>query len=614
MSDTTKTYRVGELRPSQLLHTFGIGSVIDLPNLSVMVMGLDEWPAHHRPPVGEPRLLAAVQHELGAQVAQLRTPPIPQDHDTNTLLGVPVATFPRWMVCPYCRLLSPLDDGLFQFKQPPFYRQDQARYVHGNCQKPGTPPTVLPARFLVACEHGHLDDFPWHYFVHAGDPCPKPGQLYLREQGLSGEASDILVTCSGCKARRRMSDAFGKEGQRSMPFCRGRQPHVRSFAEEPCQEQMKTILLGASNSWFSITLSTLSVPVAVDQIGHLVDAYWHLLEAVESRQNVELLRHIGHLQPFHAFSVDAIWSAIERKRSGTVEQTTARNLKQPEWSTLSNPTTAPRLADFQIMEVEPPTAYRHLLTRVVLGERLREVSALVGFTRITSPGDFDGTEIPAEQRAPLSRTPPTWVPAVDVHGEGIFLQFAEQAIADWLSRPEVAAYAQQFAQAHRTWRRARRLDPAQGDPGLRYVLLHSFAHALIRQLALECGYTVASIRERIYALPPEDENGPMAGILLYTAAPDSEGTLGGLVRLGEPDELGRHINAALEHAQLCASDPLCAERTPLMEPAELHAAACHACLFVPETSCERGNRFLDRSLLVPTVEPERHTLAFFRRA
>ena len=93
------------------------------------------------------------------------------------------------------------------------------------------------------------------------------------------------------------------------------------------------------------------------------------------------------------------------------------------------------------------------------------------------------------------------------------------------------------------------------------MLLHSFAHALIRELALECGYTASSIRERIYAATGADGE-PMAGVLLYTAAPDSEGTLGGLVALGEPEQLGPLLRQALERAQLCSSDPLCAEHDP----------------------------------------------------
>ena len=141
------------------------------------------------------------------------------------------------------------------------------------------------------------------------------------------------------------------------------------------------------------------------------------------------------------------------------------------------------------------------------------------------------------------------------------------------------------------------------------MLLHSFAHALIRQFSLECGYTTASIRERIYCHPEGAEGGPAAGVLIYTAAPDSEGTLGGLVSLGEPEMLGRHLNQALEDLRLCASDPLCAENHPHRDGLTLHGAACHACVFAPETSCERGNKYLDRSVLVPTVD--RDDPAFF---
>ena len=96
----------------------------------------------------------------------------------------------------------------------------------------------------------------------------------------------------------------------------------------------------------------------------------------------------------------------------------------------------------------------------------------------------------------------------------------------------------------------------------------------------------------------------MAGILIYTSAPDSEGTLGGLVSLGETGTLGLHIDQALDAMHLCANDPLCAEHIPGAQGHTIHGAACHACLFSPETSCERGNRYLDRATLSPTVEIE----------
>lgn len=172
-------------------------------------------------------------------------------------------------------------------------------------------------------------------------------------------------------------------------------------------------------------------------------------------------------------------------------------------------------------------------------------------------------------------------------------------------------YERKTFEAHKAWRHAQGIIPSVAHfPVIRYVLLHSFSHALMRQLAIECGYTAASIRERIYSKPPEAEDGPMAGVLLYTAAPDSEGTLGGLVSLSAPAELGRHINQALEQMSLCASDPLCAEHDPFHATTSLHWASCHACLFSPETSCERGNKYLDRALLTPTVKVP--GLSFFK--
>ncbi len=187
-------------------------------------------------------------------------------------------------------------------------------------------------------------------------------------------------------------------------------------------------------------------------------------------------------------------------------------------------------------------------------------------------------------------------------GEGIFLRFAEEQVSAWCALDAARRREDAFFEAHRRWRAARNIEhPEAGFPGIRYVLLHSLAHAFVRQLALGSGYTAASIRERIYSREPGEEGGAMAGILLYTAAPDSEGTLGGLVSLGEPEALGPHLDAALEQVRLCASDPLCAEHAPNEETGVLHGASCHACLFAPETSCERGNRYLDRSALVTTL-------------
>ncbi|MCL4850131.1 MAG: DUF1998 domain-containing protein [Bryobacteraceae bacterium] len=608
----TKPVRVGELRPSQLLLSYGIGALADLPNISAIITGLEDWPVQQGVLLTEERLLASIREELGSQVQELVAPPPAPDvplgtlpDDSVNLVGVPVAAFPRWLICPQCRLLAPISSGLFELA-PDLFRPERAHYRHRNCYAKRAGPAI-PIRFLVACSRGHLDDFPWVDYSHRGQPCASP-ELKFLEQGSGDEPAQLAVVCTQCPASRSRAEALDRSG----PYvigCAGRRPHLRDYDATGCQERMRTITLGASNTWFASLLSALTLPKKGDRLAQLVEEYWALLNQAQSAVFITAFRAAKQLNAFVQHTDEQIWNAIEARRSGTTPE--AGDLKTPEYGSLSNPATAPRSTDFRIHEVAVPPAHRRWLERVVLADRLREVRALIGFTRIESSGELDDPNLARARRAPISRTPPKWVPATEIRGEGLFLQFREEEIANWASQH--ADRSAEFFKAHRQWRTLRKIpSPELGYPGLRFVLLHSFAHALIRQFALECGYAAASLRERIYSKNPGEDDGPMAGVLIYTAAPDSEGTLGGLVRLGEPEALGRHIRCALGAMQLCASDPLCAEHDPPQDGLTLHAAACHACLFSAETSCERGNRYLDRSVLVETVE--RPSLAFFKSA
>ena len=589
---------VGEVRPNQLILTYGVGSVIELPYLSAMVMGLEDWPANRAVTISEERLLRAVRRQLGGQVEKLLAPPTVPDvagrpfnpFDDEWKVGVPVAHFPRWLMCPYCRILAPISSGIFTFEPEP-YRPDRARFMHTNCPRPGRPPEALPARFLVACPNGHLDDFPWLDWVHRSAQCNGP--LRFLETGASGEAADVQVRCDTCKSARSMALVFTDQGKSEMPACRGRRPHLRDYDPKVCTETVKPILLGASNIWFPILFSALSVPGRSGRLEQLLEQQWSAFERIREQRDIELLRSFQGLRDFADFTDGQIWEALERMRQAGDAQE-ERDLKVAEWEIFSAANLIRNSPDLQLGPVQPPPSYGCWIERILLVERLREVRALVAFTRIDPPGD-DGQAV----RAPISRNAPRWVPAAEVRGEGIFIQFKEAEIVNWSLR--CADLDRQFQRAHAEWRRRRGLDPNLGYPGLRFVLLHSFAHAVIRQFSVECGYSMASLRERIYSRPPGQE-APMAGILIYTAAPDSEGTLGGLVSLGESQELGRHLQAAFDSLELCASDPLCAESVPGQQSLSLHGSACHACLFAPETSCERGNRYLDRSVLVETVE------------
>jgi hypothetical protein len=612
---------VGEVRPSQLMYTYGIGSIVDLPSLSVIVMGLDDWP-QNTPLLSEPRLLNAVQFHLHT-VEELRVlPRLETDpsspFESAALYGVPVAVFPRWWVCPVCRRLAPLNSGLFELDKKPF-QPDRTVYRHTGCTeaKGKRSPEAIPSRILVACEEGHLDDFPWVDFVHRGNPCKhEKSLLKLIEYGPSGEARDLEVRCD-CGVSRRLAEAFGKDNRNKMPLCTGRWPHLRKYDVENCKNHARAIVLGATNLWFPATLGVLSIPSNTDHLHQLVEASWNILRVAKSPEILAALRLIGQIQGELAdYSDTEIIEAIEQYDTHQTQTQQIPDIKLPEWEVFSNYNPNLNSSDFSTRPLKLNKVWAETLkiSNVLLVDRLREVQAVLGFARIDAVGELtDPDQQVLVRTAPLAHTPPKWVPSTELKGEGIFFHFAEDAIQAWERKEIVRDHASQFLASHASWREKRGIqNPYEGFLGMRYVLLHSFAHTLMRQIALEAGYSSASLKERIYARPAGHVGGPMSGILIYTSASDSEGTLGGLIGLGEDEAvLYQMVRNSLESIALCAGDPLCAEHNLDQSGKTIHAAACHACLFSPETSCERGNKYLDRSVLIPTLRDEVTPLAFF---
>jgi hypothetical protein len=501
--------------------------------------------------------------------------------------------------------LSEYDLGLFKIKENR-YRPENTRFVHESCKGSkgnlkATDADAVPARFLLACRNGHLDDFPWHYFVHTG-PSTCRGTLRFFESGASLQTENLWVKCDECGASRNMAHAFGKSGKENLPRCRGRHPHLDRY-DSDCEEQARAVLLGATNSWFPITLSALAIPLSRDPISQLVRDGWNYFEDVDSEAEVtfvvKTLKKSGTLPGIDKHTPAAIWAVIQSIRSGESQsEVSEADIKGPEWEVLTDPNPPTDWPHFLSKPVDVPKGFEEQISGVLLLERLREVNALLGFTRVEAPEETtDPDERPP--MAALCADAPEWVTAGQVHGEGIFIRFDEDALLKWEARESVKVRDEKLISGHKGWRNSRKLDPEEGYPGARYALLHTIAHLLIRELALECGYNAASIRERIYA--DVEGEGPQAGILVYTAAADSDGTLGGLDDLGKPENLGRLLKQALSRASICSSDPLCAEHEPEKDRS-LHAAACHACSFVSETSCERGNRYIDRALVVPTLE------------
>src|SRR6266536_3012095 len=405
--------RVGELRPSQLLSSFGVGATVDLPHLSVMVMGLDDWSPAYTTAVTEERLLAAVRHSLGSQVSALRTAPwLPENDnpfDEWARVGVPVSVFPRWLRCPRCSILAPVSSGLFELKVHPV-RTDRNRYEHANCSGARRAPPVLAARFLLACPAGHLDDFPWVEFTHRFAPCADP-RLALRETGVSGQASDVQVRCRAC----------GEDAQAKLPRCRGRHPHLATFTPG-CDQPVGSILLGASNEWFGVRLRVLSIPARGERLAQLAADHWADLQHVTSPEVLRFARTQPQFGAFAEFGDDDLWAAVEARRSsGGEAPEDPEDLLGPEWAVFSEPDSAPSGGDFQLRAQPPPARFAGRVAQVVLAERLREVQALVGFTRIDAPDEL--------------RADPLWVPCAEVRGEGVFLRLAEEPLAAWERGP-----------------------------------------------------------------------------------------------------------------------------------------------------------------------------------
>ncbi|MDQ6798306.1 MAG: DUF1998 domain-containing protein, partial [Actinomycetota bacterium] len=588
--------RIGGARPSHLITTAGIGAVIDLPSMSVIVRGLDTWAPERAEAIAEPRLLSEVQRVLGGSVRAMRKAPWdPADADNGyARTGVPVSPFPRWVRCPRCHRLGPLDPpGQFTLVHRYGRRPDLAKWVHSGCQHQRQADhnrrSCQPARFLAVCDAGHLDDFPYVAFAHHGTHCDGP-KLTMTDSA-STLSPRVTIRCEECGASRNIQDAAGRDGWEHLPRCRGRHPHLQHF--EACGRRLRLMVLGSSNLWFSVTASALHLPQE-RTVAAIVAANWAVLSAQPTAVVVQMLVDaMADLRDLRSVPVGEVWAAIEQLRASggpTTAEQAGGELRNAEWEMLSRPTTDRTDGDFRAVPTPAPAGYEALFDQVVRVSRLRVVSALVGFTRLAAP---ERSELTPANRLPLSQRSMDWVPAVEQRGEGVFLQLREDVVARWEAAASEHPRITALRAAYLRWCANRDQQAQAGFPAARYTLLHTLSHLLIRQVSLECGYSSAAIRERLYVGDPGRRT---AGVVLSTAASDSEGTLGGVVALGEARHLGRLLDLAFADAERCSSDPLCAEHVPQAPADSLHAAACHACLFASETSCEANNRWLDRAV------------------
>ena len=573
--------RAGKMRPSQIVTQFGPGGLIDLPTLSMVVTGIEDWDTSTARRVDEPRLAT----KLG--VSFFRRPPF---YRQQTNGGLPARVFPRFMVCPRCNRLA--DYTAFSFRE-----RRNPEYVCTAPHRGGRDQAVHPARFMIACRRGHLDDFPWHRYVH-GDDSDCNAELSLNDTGRTGAVTDLWVSCPVHKKSRNLGQATGATARRLLPKCRGYRPWLGTKSFENCNEDIHVILRGASNSYFPVVESSISVPPWSDPVQIAIGEHFEMLAEVNSLEDLATVLRITKPVGFMEFSPEQVWAGIQRRRSGNID---VEDLRREEWeSFIRGRHHIDPKAEFQVRPTDVPKELEAFIAGVTQVLRLREVRALRGFTRIDpipDVGDLGEVEAINAGLAPLATRRLSWLPGIDQRGEGVFLRLSECSVQQWEKRASVSDLHDRHSAAQREWYAARNMNRLHIRPA-RYLLLHSLAHLLIRQLGLECGYASSSLRERIYCSQGLD---PMAGILIYTATSDSEGSLGGLVEMSRPERLGPILKRALEDSRLCANDPLCADRAVSSTGTQLNGAACHACLLESESSCEVGNNYLDRAVLAGTL-------------
>lgn len=598
----------GEVRQSQILSTFGPGSMVDLPDHSVLIGGLNHWQGYRNEPIYEERLAARVCQLLNVGRIDMYAPPAAEQDPQAPRTGIKAFTFPAWFVAqiPDQKFTS-LSGKDYQTRPLlPWVRLVKKQYFGSDKKKY----PVVPVRFVQACLNGHISDIDWYIFVNADCRSNCPAPLWLDEGGTGNDFADIFVRCEQCKKRRPLSDAT-IPGRYTLGSCKGERPWLGPGAAEVCTalnsekpERNRLLVRSASNAYFAQTLSVISIPDSDQKLKDAVSqVYEDFLQFAESLDDVRKERRRPKVSsPLEGFSDETVWTEVERRLKG--ETPKPKKIKQLEIEALlSSPEEigedAPN-GDFyartrKLDNLKP--ALKDRINRIVLVHRLREVIAQVGFTRFEAEmPDIDG-ELSLEVRRASLDVEPKWVPAIENRGEGVFISFSKTAIDQWQQQPAVKNRERDLLNGYIQWCRRRGITvDTTKFPGLPYIMLHSLSHLLITTVSLECGYAASSIRERIYA----GESG--YGILLYTGTSGSEGTLGGLVQIGKRIE--HHLAAAIEFGKLCSNDPVCAQHKPDDTQVErfLHGAACHGCLLTAETSCERRNEFLDRALVVNTVE------------
>ena len=566
---------LGELRPNQIITTFGPGSIVDAVKDSVTILDTSYWKEK-----GKKIIDGRLASYLGVDCFYMPR--------TSAYHGdIPVIAFPYIHVCSKCGRLFDVRDNF-----------DLESYLSFGARCPECHWSAYPSRFIAICENGHMDDFPWRWWVHRGNErCD--GTIRIYSSGDTSTLADMKVTCS-CGAWRSMSGATQKEKFEGLE-CTGHHPFRPHARNARCGKQLIPSQRGASNVYFPVSRSAISIPPWINPLYNLIDEHLRDIELAKTLMGDAGVARIYEMY-FSAYTRQEFDDALERRLNNITE---FKEIKQMEYDAITHhndPAYASNKTHFKAEEDELPDYLKRYFKRIIRITRLREVKVLLGFMRVDAP-DPDADEQPNVVKLSKGRSGERekWLPAAEVHGEGIFFEFNRETLDKWLGKDTVHDLSEKYADAYRQFCESKDWTVTVERNAI-YVMMHTFAHLMIKQMSMSSGYSSTAIRERIYF------SDRMSGILLYTGSADKEGSLGGLVELGTATTLAELMRDAFQEALLCTNDPECMHTMPAGKNS--NGAACHSCCMISETACENGNRMLDRGLIVPIAD--REDQAYFR--
>jgi hypothetical protein len=601
-----------QLRQSQVIAPNGVGAIFDVSGQSFVVESTETWFTERSNSVEvlSPRLSSALR------TRSFYAPPAddPDRFGGSSSQRLPVVRFPAWLFCSACRRMVQWSWVMEQRESGVFC----AHCIAGSRKRL----QLVPMRWVQICDGGHLGDVDWVWFAHSAAPSEcrmRDGMRFRTSGGLGAGLSSVEVRCEYCGAGRSLAEISDPQlATRLGMKCIGRHPWQRWEKDSPssCAREARVVQRRASNVYYPDVHSAIEVPFLKPTISEpdrpllenpfftaIKESLAHgehaqaqmaaqMLAGMFARSTQEVLDLAGAQNAQEAVGTDATPGAPE----------SLAEIAESEWSAFTSAEPFDH-DDFRtritslVSTANGPvtTALAALVPRVTLADALREVRVFSGFKRVTPESDY----VRADGRGFHESPRPSWLPAIEVRGEGVFLSLDEVALEAWESDTRVVAriagLAEKAARSFMQSRFERHTGPAVSA---RYVMLHTLAHLLIRRLSFESGYGASSLRERIFARTTTNSTTPMfGGLLIYTAAGDAEGTLGGLVRQGEPRRLAPALLGALDDAGWCSADPLCSEQHAVSLDG-LNLASCHACTLISETSCENGNFLLDRALVV----------------